>query len=118
MTFIDEDHAGSNPKFHVRDQEGTKWTVKMGVEAKPETAATHLLWAVGYFTDEDYFVPELKVEGLPAHLQRGQNLGGINGTIRERAPGAPPEGLEKDRQLEVAAQSIQRHPRNSMDCVS
>jgi hypothetical protein len=81
VVFTEEDHAGTNPKFYVRDQEGTKWTAKMGVEAKPETAAAHLLWAVGYHTDEDYFVPKLTVEGLPAHLQRGQNLVGPNGTV-------------------------------------
>jgi hypothetical protein len=82
MVFIDEDHAGTNPKFHLRDQDGTKWTAKMGVEAKPETAAAHLLWAVGYFTDEDYFVSRLGVEGLPARLQRGQNLVGNDGVIQ------------------------------------
>jgi hypothetical protein len=74
LSFLEEDHAGSNPKSYVRDQDGTKWTVKPGVEAKPETAAAHLLWAVGYYTDEDYFVPQLSVEGIPSHLQRGQNL--------------------------------------------
>lgn len=95
MTFTDEDHAGSNPKFYVRDQEGTKWTVKMGVEAKPETAATHLLWAVGYFTDEDYFVREMKVEGLPAHLQRGQNLVESNGTIENVRLERHPKGSKK-----------------------
>ena len=57
MDFVEEDHAGTNPKFYVRDQDGTKWTAKMGVEAKPETAAAHLLWAAGYYADEDYFVP-------------------------------------------------------------
>ena len=81
MVFVDEDHAGTNPKFHVRDSQGTKWTVKMGVEARPETAAAHLLWAVGYYADEDYFMPSLIVEGLPAHLQRGQNLIGRDGAI-------------------------------------
>ena len=82
MTYVDEDHAGSNPKFHVLDQEGTNWTAKMGVEARPETAAAHLLWAAGYYTDEDYFVPRLTVEGLPSHLERGQNLVGADGTIK------------------------------------
>ena len=106
MAFIDEDHAGTNPKFYVRDQDGTKWTAKMGVEAKPETAAAHLLWAVGYFTDEDYFVSRLGVEGLPAQLQRGQNLIGRDGMIRERAFRTPSEGLEENRQLEMEGQSI------------
>ena len=76
MTFVEEDHAGTNPKFYVRDQEGTKWTAKLGVEARPETAAAHLLWAVGYYTDEDYFVPRLTVEGIPAHLQTWSESGG------------------------------------------
>ena len=74
VVFEKEDAKGSNPKFDVRDQNGTKWKVKLGVEAKPETVATRLLWAVGYFTEEDYLEPELKVDGLPKTLQRGQNL--------------------------------------------
>ena len=74
VVFEKEDAKGSNPKFDVRDQDGTKWKVKLGVEARPETVATRLLWAVGYFTDEDYLEPELKIDGLPGHLQRGQNL--------------------------------------------
>ena len=60
MVFAEEDKAGSNPKFYVRDRQGTKWTAKMGAEARPETAATHLLWAVGYYTDEDYFCPQVE----------------------------------------------------------
>jgi hypothetical protein len=50
-----------------------RWRVKPGPEARPETAATRLLWAVGYFADEDYFVPELRVKGLKkTTLARGQ----------------------------------------------
>src|SRR5437764_6805864 len=81
VRFIDEDYQGTSPKFRVRDEDDTKWTVKMGVEAKPETAAAHLLWAVGYFTDEDYFLFSLTVENMPSHLKRGQNLLGSNGII-------------------------------------
>ena len=82
MTFVKEDLAGSNPKFDVVDEEGTKWKVKLGAEASPETVAARLLWAVGYTTDEDYFVPELKVEDLPAHLQRGRQYVGRDGLVR------------------------------------
>lgn len=95
MVFVDEDHAGSNPKFYVQDQEGTKWIAKMGVEAKPETAAAHLLRAAGYCTDEDYFVPRLIVEGLPSHLQRGQNLVGADGTIESVRLERRPKGQRK-----------------------
>jgi hypothetical protein len=72
-TFVKEDLDGSNPKFVVRDQNGVKWKVKLGEEARPETAATRLVWAAGYFANEDYFLGTLRVEKMPAHLHRGQN---------------------------------------------
>lgn len=72
--FIKEDMKGTNPKFDVRDQDDKKWKVKLGVEARPETVATRLLWSVGYFTDEDYFIPNLTISDLPGRLQRGQNF--------------------------------------------
>src|SRR5260370_27466544 len=70
FTFVEEDLAGSNPKFVVKDDAGVKWKVKLGSEAKPETVASRLVWAIGYFANEDYFLPELKVNNMPAHLQR------------------------------------------------
>jgi hypothetical protein len=79
--FEKESKAGSNPKFVVQDENGVKWTAKLGEEAKPETAATRLLWAVGYFTDEDYFLPEIKVEGMPAQLARGEKFVDRDGTV-------------------------------------
>jgi hypothetical protein len=71
FTFIKEDLKGSNPKYDVKDSNGTKWKIKLGQEAKPETVASRLVWAVGYETNEDYFLPRLQVEGLPKHLHRG-----------------------------------------------
>ena len=70
FTFIKEDLDGSNPKFSVRDRDGVKWKVKLGPEAKPETAATRLVWATGYFANEDYFLPTLRVEDMPVRLRR------------------------------------------------
>jgi len=63
-TFIKEDLSGTSTKFNVQDSNGVKWLVKLGVEARPETAATRLVWAAGYFTDEDYFLPQIHVKGL------------------------------------------------------
>ena len=61
------------------------------LEARPETAASRLLWAAGYFTTVDYFLPELRVENLPARLHRGQELVAPDGTMHDallkRAPG-------------------------------
>jgi hypothetical protein len=86
LSFIKEKLNGVNPKFDVRDEAGIRWGVKMGNEAKPETAATRLIWAVGYFTNEDYYLPELKVNGdMP--LTRGKELinhGEINGVRLKR----------------------------------
>src|SRR5690242_12836645 len=46
LVFIQEKMNGVNPKFDVRDEDGVRWGVKFGIEAKPETAATRLVWAV------------------------------------------------------------------------
>jgi hypothetical protein len=86
FSFIGEKKRGTSPKFDVRDENGIRWGVKYGAEAKPETAATRLLWAVGYFVNTDYFVDELKVGGLPP-LSRGEELishGKIHGARLKR----------------------------------
>jgi hypothetical protein len=80
FNFIEEDRGGSNPKFVVKDARGTRWKVKLGEETKPETAATRLLWAVGYFTDIDYYLPSFHVAGLPK-LNRGMKYVSPDGTI-------------------------------------
>jgi hypothetical protein len=72
FTFEKEDMNGTSPKFYMKDSNGVRWQIKLGAEPESETAATRLLWAVGYFVDEDYYLPEVKVEGLP-QLRRGQN---------------------------------------------
>ncbi len=91
-TFVKEDMDGTNPKLRVLDENGVKWRVKLGVEARPETAASRLLWAVGYSTNEFYFLPTLQVDDLPAHLHRGQNLVGPGGVLRN----VEMKRLEKD----------------------
>ena len=83
FTFVKEDLDGSSPKFYVRDQDGTKWKIKLGPEARAETAATRLVWAVGYRVDEDYFLPLLHVSGMPAHLHRGQEWVGPGGAVHK-----------------------------------
>jgi hypothetical protein len=73
FTFEREDMEGSNPKFDVIDQDGIHWRVKLGQEARPETAATRFAWAIGYFANEDYFVPMLHVEKMQ-RLRRGRQF--------------------------------------------
>ena len=63
-SFEKEDLGGSSTKFYVKDQNGVEWLVKVGDEARGETATTRLVWAMGYFTDEDYFLPSMHVSGM------------------------------------------------------
>jgi len=90
FTFLKEDTSGTSPKFDVRDQDEVKWKVKLGAEARSETVASRFLWAVGYFTDEDYFLSNIRVEKMPRNLKRGQRLvesGGVLHNVRfERDP--------------------------------
>jgi hypothetical protein len=64
FTFLREDMHGTNPKFDARDADGKKWRVKLGEESRPEVVASRLLWAVGYFANDDYVLPQATVTGL------------------------------------------------------
>ncbi len=79
--FVEEDLDGTSPKFEAEDAQGVRWKVKLGQEPQSETAATRLLWAAGYFVDEDYYLPQLKVTSLP-HLHRGREFVSADGTVR------------------------------------
>jgi hypothetical protein len=80
FTFKKEEMEGSSPKFDIIDQDGVAWRVKMGDEARPETAASRLVWAAGYFVNDEYFVSVLHVRNMP-HLHRGANLVSADGTV-------------------------------------
>jgi hypothetical protein len=81
FTFDKEDKQGTSPKFEVVDEQGVRWKAKLGEEAKSETAATRLVWAAGYFTDEDYYLPELRVEKMPG-LDRGRQFVSADGVVQ------------------------------------
>lgn len=86
FTFVSEDMQSSNPKFDIKDDQGVEWKVKLGEETQAETAATRLLWAAGYFVDEDYYLAKLKVTGMPT-LHRGEKFvsnGTVHGARLER----------------------------------
>jgi len=93
FTFVKEDPGASSPKFEVVDDRGVTWKAKLGPESQPETAATRFLWAAGYFTDDDYYLAELTVKGLPA-LRRGQE---------QVSPGGIVHGVRLERKREAAA---------------
>ena len=90
--FASEDLRGSNPKFEVLDAHGTKWRVKLGDEARPEVVASRLLWAVGYFVNDDYVLESAHVEHL--HLTRGESLASNDEIVDARFE-RKPEGEKK-----------------------
>lgn len=51
VTLIKKEPGGYSTKYRVRDASGHEWVAKIGKEAKAETAAVRLMWAVGYFSD-------------------------------------------------------------------
>jgi hypothetical protein len=56
FTFVKEDSSGTTPKVQVRDAAGRIWAVKFGVEAQPDTFGSRMAWAMGYYTEINYFV--------------------------------------------------------------
>lgn len=55
---------GTSPKFDVKDANGEKWRVKLGPEAHAEPVASRLLWAVGYFANDNYFADQIQVKEM------------------------------------------------------
>jgi hypothetical protein len=74
--FVKEVKEGGMPKFEVEDARGVKWRVKLGPEAQSETAASRLVWAVGYNAEESYYMNRARIDGL-RKLSRGQQY--VNG---------------------------------------
>ena len=61
--FLGKVTSGHAEKIRVEDSRNRRWTVKFGEEPRPETAASRIVWAVGYHTDQDYFVEQANIEG-------------------------------------------------------
>jgi hypothetical protein len=64
FTYIGDDSKGTQKKIYVKDDKDREWTVKFGSEARPETAASRFVWAMGYHVDEDYFVERARIDGM------------------------------------------------------
>ena len=84
VTFVREETGGYSKKYRVQDGSGHVWVAKLSKEAQPETAATRLVWAMGYPTEICYLVPEVTIEGTgtfhdvkfearPEHVKRLEN---------------------------------------------
>lgn len=80
FTFVKEDTDGTQPKLIVRDAAGREWTAKFGEEVKSGIAATRIVAALGYVTDELYFVKDGAIAGITA-LERGEEFIGPGGAF-------------------------------------
>jgi hypothetical protein len=47
----------------VRDASGREWSVKFGEEASPDTFASRLAWAAGYYVEPTYYVESGRIDG-------------------------------------------------------
>lgn len=98
FTFLGDGPAGAGPIVRVADATGTRWTVKFGSQVRErsevyaEIAASRIVWALGYFARENYFVPAGRIMGVKDSGGAGGRLE-ADGSFRfarfERRPDAP-----------------------------
>ncbi len=73
FVYLKEDKDGVSPKVRVKDARGVEWVVKLGIESQAETVANRIVWAMGYFAEEAYYLDRVEVRKLP-HLSRGREF--------------------------------------------
>jgi hypothetical protein len=94
VTFIkDETGEGYSVKYRVRDGAGKVWIAKVGNEARPETAAVRLAWAVGYVTEINYLYPCVQIKGATTPRKKVDRCEG-DGFANVRFE-ARPEGVKR-----------------------
>lgn len=54
FTFVEEDTTGTNPKITVKDARGATWDMTFDEEVHAEVAANRIVWALGYFVEEQF----------------------------------------------------------------
>ena len=62
--FLGRQGGGTQLKYRLKDAAGREWVVKVGRETQPETAATRLLWAIGYRTEINYLVKKVEIQQI------------------------------------------------------
>jgi hypothetical protein len=90
VTFEKEEPSGYSVKYTVHDGAGKKWVVKLGNEARPETTANRLLWAVGYATETIYLAPCAHIKGAPKprkEVKRCEGDGFVDARFEARGEG-------------------------------
>jgi hypothetical protein len=74
-TVVKRDDTGFSPGYDVVGPDKRKWSIKVGKEAQPEIVLSRILWALGYYQPETYYVKgwqlqgEWSYEGQPARFR-------------------------------------------------
>jgi hypothetical protein len=82
FAFVEHGSGGTQPKVVVADSAGVRWDVKFGEEVHAEVAASRLVWALGYYVDEVYFVGDGVIAGFDAG-GRVEDYVDASGTFRD-----------------------------------
>jgi len=76
-------------KLDVTDANGTTWRAKFklsksraGSEVHAEIAASRLMWALGYPVEENYYVPEGRIEGVHGLRRDAARVIGPDGSFQ------------------------------------
>jgi len=67
--LIAVDDSGYSPGYDVRDAKGTRWSVKLGIEAQPEIVASRVLWAIGYHQPPTYLLTKWELAARKGGIQ-------------------------------------------------
>ena len=101
FVFVKEDRSGTKPKIQVTDANGMLWTAKFastsrsGNEVHGEIAASRLLWALGYFVEEHYFVAKGTITGVNGLRRRTSSVLAPDGSFRAARFERRPRGIER-----------------------
>jgi hypothetical protein len=90
VTFVKDEAGGYSVKYRVRDGAGKMWVAKLGNEAQSETAATRLVWAVGYATEVNYLAPCVQIKNAPSPRKKVERCAD-NGFANVRFEARPEE---------------------------
>ncbi len=93
--YLSEDKGGTTPKFDVEDAKGEKWRGKLGVEAQSETAASRILWALGFGANINYLIPDTTVAGAHARQKRGRDMIDPNDHVYNLRLQKKPDGMKR-----------------------
>ena len=79
--FEKEESGGTAPKVIVKDSSDRRWIVKFGAEGQPETFASRVVHAAGFYSEPAFYVTNGSIEGVTnpgrasAHLKDGKFSG-------------------------------------------